>query len=1012
MSICHFSRFFTNFVIIAGTLGLAVVAEAQDNSSENIEEIVVTGSRIPSTSLESAAPVTVFDADYIQLSGEAVLVNLLQQVPALFGSQTGDVGGDSGEGLINGDGTASLNLRNLGDARTLVLVNGRRHVSSRAGTAVVDINTIPTALVERVEVLTGGASAVYGADGVSGVVNFILKDDFEGVDFRVQSGIPDESGGQNYLASATWGTNFADNRGNVAINVEYFRQEKMLNIQRGMTPGWPESLVLNPDDLGVDDPNLPDQIYVPDARFSITGRQGVIFTGDFSFDDWVPDYVGDGDVFDRGLLLPDLISIGGNSLILNNPVTWPLIVEQDRYNINLLSSWEFSDNAQAYLEFKYVDTETSRDTGPGTIDDSITFTFDNPFIPTSIPRVPFIVDDAGGTPNDIMVMGRDNFDLRNRLVDTRELSRTVVGLRGDVTDNIQYDISFVHGQVDREEFTQERIEDRFFAAIDAVIDPATGATVCRSDIDQSRLPTNIHDIDPDVADYFGNFNSDGEPTYSFFSPYNINDFFDPNAPSSTFTPGPNSGCVPLNLWGYQAASQEAINWTHLPTILKSKLTQQVFSAILTGDSEGMFSLPAGPLGFALGMEYREEESRITPDDLNLRGATWEEPLPATTGKFDVTEFFGEVLIPIVSDKTMFQDLSIGGAVRFSDYSTVGDATTWSVNLRWALVDSFALRGSIGQAIRAPNIDELFAPQSNEFFEPTDPCLPTFIGIGSSTREANCTQALADVGLLLSDLSQASGPFRGISGGNPDLLEETSDSYTYGVVWTPTFIDGLSVTLDFWNIEIESAILATDIQDIIDSCYDAPDLNNQFCDTLERSSINGIFTAGQTSTVNIGSFESSGIDLEVNYAFELGGFGDAYIRLVGTKLDNLDIITVPGGELADELGQLNTLLGGPAPEEIVNLDLTWTRQKWSVNYQYTYVSSMLRVGKRALAQKPDIQYPFDTKSRKRHDLSAVYRFNDNLQIFGGVNNFTKPSREIGFIPVDRVYFFGVRYSKGG
>jgi len=445
----------------------------------------------------------------------------------------------------------------------------------------------------------------------------------------------------------------------------------------------------------------------------------------------------------------------------------------------------------------------------------------------------------------------------------------------------------------------------------------------------------------------------------------------------------------------------------------------VFSAILTGDSEGMFSLPAGPLGFALGMEYREEESRVTPDDLNLRGATWEEPLPATTGKFDVTEFFGEVLIPIVSDKTMFQDLSIGGAARFSDYSTIGDTTTWSANLRWALVDSFALRGSFGQAIRAPNVDELFAPQANEFFEPTDPCLPTFIGLGSSTREANCTQALADVGLALADLSQASGPFLGISGGNPDLLEETSDSYTFGAVWTPTFIDGLSVTLDYWNIEIEDAILQTEIDDIINSCYDAPDLNNQFCDTLERSSINGIFTAGQTSTVNIGSFESSGIDLEVNYAFDVANLfrsdsnlGDAYIRLVGTKLESLSVISVPGNDPDDELGELNTLLGGPAPEKIVNLDVTWSGEKLSVNYQYSYISSMLRLDKRALAQKPDTQFPFNTKSRKRHDLSAVYQFNDNLQIFGGVNNFTRPSREIGFIPVDRVYFFGVRYSKGG
>ena len=199
---------------------------------------------------------------------------------------------------------------------------------------------------------------------------------------------------------------------------------------------------------------------------------------------------------------------------------------------------------------------------------------------------------------------------------------------------------------------------------------------------------------------------------------------------------------------------------------------------------------------------------------------------------------------------------------------------------------------------------------------------------------------------------------------------------------------------------------------INSCYDAPDLNNQFCDTLERSSINGIFTAGQTGTVNIGSFESSGFDLEVNYAFELGGFGDANIRLVATKLDSLSVVSVPGNDPDDELGELNTLLGGPAPEDIVNLDVTWSRENLSVNYQYSYISGMLRLDKTALAQKPDTQFPFDTKSRQRHDLSAAFQFNDNLEFFGGINNLSKPSREVGFIPVDRVYFFGVRYFTGG
>ena len=997
---------------------MVVLAQDQTDTDDDLEEIVVTGTRIASGNLQGAVPVMTVDSEYIQLSGEAVLTNLLQQTPSLIGSVSGDVTGDSGAGLDGGDGTAALNLRNLGESRTLVLVNGRRHVASRAGTAVVDINTIPTALVERVEVLTGGASAIYGADGVSGVVNFIMRDDFEGMDFRIQSSIPDGSGGENYLASATIGTNFADNRGNIALNVEYFRQDRLLNTQRGMIPGLPESVSLNPaDDTGVDDPNLPDRILVANQALPLTSREGVLFTGPFSFDFFVPTYTGDGRVFDQGILLSDQNQIGGDGLPDFNPVTGPLIAQQDRYNINLLSHYEFTDAVEGYFEFKYVDTEMVRSGGADTIDDSLVFVFDNPFIPSTVPLVPFIADDGIGTPNDFLTMGRDNFDTTGDRVDTRELTRTVLGLRGDLTDNLQYDISYVYGEVETELLRPlTRIEDRTYAALDAVIDPATGEPTCRSNLDPSTRPTNIFDIDPDVADYlYGT----PFPKFTFFSQYNIDDFGDPNAPSTTFTPGPNSGCFPLNYFGYQVQSPESVAFTHLPTTTKTKLTQSVFSAVVNGDTESWFSLPAGPLGFALGTEYREEESRQTPDELSARGATQDPPVPATTGKFDVTEFFGEISIPLLSGRTMFEDLSIGGAVRFSDYSTVGDTTTSRATLSWSLVESFTLRGSFSRAIRAPNIAELFQPQANEFFEPDDPCRPQFLGLGSSTRVANCTADLAAVGVDLADLQQASGPFLGFTGGNPNLIEETSDSFTAGAVWTPVFAPGLSISLDFWDIEIENAILETDIQDVINSCYDAPDLNNQFCDTLTRSSVNGIFTSGQRSTVNIAFFESSGVDLEINYAFDItdlfgsgSNLGDARIRLVGTKVDSLSVVPVPGGGADDELGELETFLGGAAPEDIVNFDLTWFRNDLSVNYQYTYRSSVLRLEKADLAQKPDTLFPFDTDSRQRHDLSAVYQFNDNFEIFGGVNNFTQPSREIGFIPIDRVFFIGAKYATAG
>lgn len=990
---------------------------AQD-TQETDDRIVVTGTRVQSGNLASPVPVSSIDAEYIQLSGETILTDLLQENPALIGSLTGNVVGDSGP---TADGTAALNLRNLGESRTLVLVNNRRHVASRAGTAVVDVNTIPTALVERVDVLTGGASAIYGADGVSGVVNFVLKDDFEGLALDMQTNLPDEEGGKNYLASATIGSNFAGGRGNVAVNFEYFRQNPLLNTQRGLVPGLPESININPaDDNGVDDPGIPDRILVADQRLPLTAQGGVVFTGPFDFS-FIPQFTGDGRVFDPGLVTSDGNAIGGDGLADLNPVPGTLIAEEDRFNVNLLSHYDLSDRMTVYGEFKYVNSDIERETGSAkTIDDSLAIAYDNPFIPASITLDPVVIDGVG-TPLPVLLMGRDNFAIGDsRFFDSRELFRTVGGVRGAVTDNIDFDVSYVFGRVNTElRDPSTRIEDRFFAAVDAVIDLETGEPTCRSNLDPSRRPTNLHDIDPDSAAELGLFNGNGEPTYSFFSSYNIDTFGDPNASSTTFAPGADSGCVPLNLFGFDQSSAAAEAFVALPTTNRSELTQHVVSAVVSGDTAEFFELPYGPLGFALGGEYRSEKSQFTPDELFQRGAAFDPPLPETEGSFDVWEVFGEVVIPVVSGVAFAEDLSVGGAVRFSDYSTIGSTLTWRANANWAVTPDVALRGSYSRAIRAPNIDELFQPQAAAFFEPGDPCLPVNLGLGSATREANCRADLAAVGIALEDFTMpATGPFLGSSGGNPELFEETSDSFTFGGVLTPGFIPGLSVSLDYWDIEIEDAIVQTSIQDIINSCYDAPSLDNQFCALLSRAPVTGFFNDGQTSTVNIAFFESSGIDLEAIYRFDVaalfGGdadLGDARIRVVGTRLESLSVTPVPGGEPDDELGELTTFLGGSSPRHVLNVDLTWRWKKLSVNYQYRYQSGVLRLEKADLAAEPDTLFPFETRAFHNHDLSFNYMLNENFNLYAGVNNLAKPSREIGFTRRDRVFFLGANFSIG-
>lgn len=995
-------------------------AQQDSGREEAIEEVMVTGTLIKNSNLNSSAPVNTIDSAYIELSGETILSDLLQEMPALVGSETGNLSGDAT--LIPDDGTASLNLRNLGASRTLVLVNGRRHVASRAGTAVVDINTIPNSLVERVDILTGGASAIYGADGVSGVVNFILKDDYEGLETRFRTNVPDEAGGVNYLASLTAGSSFAGGRGNIAVNVGYFRQNSVSNRKRGISSGMPESLNLNPADGigGVDDPNIPDRIFVAQQGIPFTAIEGVVFSGPFDFS-FIPGYLGTGEVFETGIVTADGNTIGGDGLKDLNPVRASLLAEQDRYNVNLLSHYDISDSARAYLEFKYVRSELTRETGGAkSIDDFLPIAFDNAFLPAAIPREA-VFDDADGNPIPLLFLGRDNFDIgSNDILDERDMFRIVTGLKGDINANITFDIAYVFGRVGtRVTDPSTRLEDRFFAALDAVRDPDTGDIVCRSNLQPTRRPVSIHDFNPsaDILAETRLINSNGGfPVYSAFSAYDIRRFGDPTAPATTFTPGANSGCSPLNLFGFGQSSTEAQAFVAVPTTDKSRLTQHVLTASVSGDSSDVFQLPGGPLSFALGLEYRQEESALTPDGLKRRGATFDPAPSATKGDFSVTELFAEVRVPLIYDRPLFREVAAGAALRYSDYSTVGSTFTWQANASWKLSDAIALRGSFARAIRAPNINELFQPAAATFFEPDDPCLPAFRDQGSASRIANCRAELAAIGLSLEDYTMPpTGPFQGTTEGNEDLAEETSDSFTLGTIMTPGFLPDFSLAVDYWEIEIEDGILQPDIQDIVNQCYDAASIDNQFCALISRSPTTGNIQNGRQTTVNIASFLSSGIDLEANYRFSLAEMfgarselGDIGLRLVGSRLNTLDLVTTAGGRVDDEVGEATTLLGGDAPQHIVNFDVTYRLDRLGFNYQYRRQSSVLLVEKTDLAAKPDLQSPTKTRAFRSHDISMSYQLGNGVKLFAGVNNLAKPSREIGTLRRDRIFFLGVDF----
>lgn len=994
------TTFLSGLGVFVASAALAQTPPASANpvgpdEASQLDEVVVTGTRIRVQDYVAANPVTSITAEAITNSGQTNLTSFLTDVPALSSSLTLQDGADtSTPGLA---GLNLLNLRGLGTDRTLVLVNGRRHIAANPGTSSVDVNSIPVALVERTEVLTGGASAVYGADGVSGVVNFILKDDFEGVDFRAQTGWSDEGGGENNFVSLLLGDNFNDGRGNVTFGLEYSKDEPLKFSDRDYTRrGNRFIFVNNPDDPGtfggVDDPNLPDQILVNDVRYIDTSRGGSIYTN-FNTATTLSgvSFLGDGTRFIDGVSAGGFTMIGGSGTPLDD-FNDDLLPGLERGTASLTGRYDITPRLRAFTELKYTQSNTQFFAQP-----SYTYglfvSLDNPFIPASA-RADSLTPGGLGLSDGGVLLARDNFDLGTQNYDiTRETYRGVVGLEGDITDNIRFEVSYVYGRADQEQTAKNVIiNDRFYAASDVIT--SGGQPVCRSNIDPTAVP---------VGDLFGQF------------------AFPAEAFGATFTPGANSGCLPLNLFGEGKNSAAAIDWIMGEYTSTARLEQNVVNAFISGDTTGFFELPGGPVGFVLGGEYREESSDAIPSDIELLADSLEYPLTGigrasrTTGSFDVKEFFTEVSLPLFKDLPIAKSIDVSAAYRYSDYSTSGGTETWNVNGRWAFDDTLAIRGTVARAVRAPNIVDLFQGRQQTFGTFADPCSVENLGLGENPalRVQNCATALTALGVdpttFINNSSESVG---GFVQGNPDLKPETANTWTLGIVATPVDIPGLSFSIDYYNIEIEDAIQAYTSQTIVNNCYDLPQ-PNQFCDLIERGTVGG--NAGRITTFsqlpgNLSTYETSGWDFNVRYRMDPAQFGITQdigtfdFSLVANLLDSLTFTEVSGAIPVNSQG----LLG--APDFTATFDATWNWRSLSVNYGFSYFDETNRFGRVTRVNETDIVAPEYMKypAREVHDIRVAYDFGDQVGVYAGVNNFTdeQPAPGSESYPVNAVgrYFY--------
>lgn len=936
--------------------GVALAQDAEQPTSSgttNLDKVTVTGSRIARTGFVTPSPVTAITAEEIRATGAVNIGDLMTKLPALSPNYT--LGNSTR--FIGTAGLGLLDLRGMGTARTLVLVNGRRHVGSSPGSTAVDVNTIPTEWIERVEVITGGASAVYGADAVAGVVNFIMKKSFEGFELRGQTGKADEGGFDRSFVSFSGGSDFAEGRGSAAISLEYSKQDR---FGRGDRKIGREFLVSVPNPNY--DPTQPPSQSNPQTIISGPGGNhsisygGTFTVGTFNAANpatWGNRYVFNPDgTFRRnrydGVVVSATSCVDCDFADLN--AVADLQPAFDRFSFNTVVNFDLNDNHRLFFEGKYSKTE-SQFFGQPTFDQPIRIRRQNPYV---TPELGALMDAAGLTQ---LQVSRFNVDAGRRGENVeRQTTRAVLGIEGYFGEEWSYEASANYGQttIDRLNLNN-RINERWHAGLDVARD-TNGNLVCRTTIDPNAVNPHTNTV------------------YSSFA---------------------RTGCVPFSIFGNGAVSREAAAWFNTNSLNTSKLEQQVISASVANST--LFSLPAGEVGFAGGIEYRKEKSQENTDPLAALGLTFLNAIPSRGGEYDVTEIFAETTIPLLADLPGVERLALDLAGRYSDYSTIGTAATWNVGLDWTIIPSLRFRGTVAKAVRAPSIGELFNPQSQNFATIADPCnYQTTNANRPSTakdptlRQANCTALGIPVGWV--DTFSANRP--GVSGGNPDLSEEEADSVSFGFVWQPEFVEGLGVSVDYWRVTLHDAIGAVTAQTNATRCVDSPGgINNPFCSFITRAPVGGytdaqgrIFPAYSITNwlalnENLAKSRRVGVDVEVDYRFNFLG-GDSTLRFVGTRL--LQSREWPFQDFPDEFNEYVTYFTDPRWR--AQLNATYRHGNWRGSWDLNYVDGNLRVTPASYSSNPGSQSPIRNGSWTYHNLQAGYKFpGTGLDLYVGVDN---------------------------
>ena len=876
--------------LVTASAASAVMYGAASVAQEALEEIVVTGSRIASAGLESASPLTIIGAEEIKQTGVANIQDVLLQNVAMG---TPSISRTNSNFSTSSAGVATVDLRNLGTSRTLVLVDGRRFVAGIPGETAVDLNVIPAQFIERIDVLTGGASDVYGSDAVAGVVNIIYKKQFEGVEVDYQYGWSADNDNKETQFGLTLGANTADGKGNIIAHLGYTDQGAVYSRDRK------RSAV---DQLsGIYFTDWPD-VFTPRVPFySSYAPQGRAFTANGPAAGYTVDAAGN--------VIP--WSTNGTATLaatgFNRSAYRTIAVPIERYLFATRGSYEFTENHSVFIEGTYGSSQSITKLEPfpaasggsspiysATGQVPIEFMYEgairvNPTVPS------YIVNSAEDEDGD----GLRDYYFTRRLVEVgargnvadRDTFRIVAGVEGTLFGDWNYDAYYAYGQTKEAQVSGGQANAlNFRHALEGV---------------------------PDVTDIDG----DGDTTEAICR--------DANARAD--------GCVPISIMGFNSISPAGAAYIASPGLLATFTQQKVGGVNLTGD---VVDLWAGPLGMAIGAEYRKEFSRSEFDSLQQAGLNLGNAIPRTEGDFDVKEAYVELNLPLLDDVVFADKLNLRGAFRFADYSTVGNTESWNVGLEWAPISQLRFRAIRAQSTRAPNINELYSPASQDF--PTglvDPCS----GVTATSQGAKDDACRAAPGVNANiaangSFTRTQADIQGISsfvGGNPDLQEEQGKSWTIGAVFTPDFgiaiLENFAFTIDYFKIEIDDAIVSTPRQFILDQCYSG---DASFCSFIvRRPAAQGANSAGSLQFVNTGPSNSGGllaegIDFSMSYAQAIGP-GQFNARLAWSHALDGYTVPLPGADQDPFVGEIG------ASEDRANLALGYNFGDfgftWRVNY---------------------------------------------------------------------------------